>query len=192
MHSSQDFGKLKSEILRLLSVAEFDLEEAHAKDTLAWVKKIDLSASEPLQIAALAHDIERAVKPMVKRKAGEAHPSYKRRHAQRSARILAELMAKHGYKDEFIKRTCSLVEMHEVGGSREADILRDADSISFFSCNIEWYYKYKDKNLDVVRHQVQYKYSRASSRAKELIKTIKIKNKILSNVCQGIFAKKGR
>lgn len=185
---SKKFGDLKKEILDILSEAEFELEKEHAVDTLNWVKKIDPEAGESLQIAALGHDLERAVGPMVRREDGESHANYKKRHSERSSQILAELMKKHGYNQATVDHACELVRLHETGGDYDADILRDADSVSFFSCNIEWYYEYKNRDLDVVRHQIEYKYSRATPRAKKLIRTIKIKNKVLNDLCQEIFS----
>ncbi len=184
---SPKFEKIKLEIIKILASAEFELESAHALDTLNWVKKIDKNASESLQIAALAHDIDRGIGQKIIREDGETYDEYKVRHAKRGAKLISELMAKFGYSKELIVETADLVLRHEVGGTKDADILKDADSVSFFSCNIEWYYNYKNKNDDEMKREILYKYERATPRAKELIKSIKIKNKVIQNMCQEIF-----
>lgn len=185
INHSQNFKKLKSEIAKILSKAGFPLENAHSLDTLKWVKKIDVSASECLQIAALAHDIDRGVNPKITREINETYDDYKKRHAKRSSQLIAELMTKHGYPEDMVKNTSLLVENHEVGGDKEINILMDADSVSFFSCNIEWYFKYK--GLEETKDKVLFMYKRATPRAKRMIKTIKIENKELQSMCKDIF-----
>ena len=187
LNNSSNFNKLKSELADIFSKAEFELEGAHSLDTLDWVKKIDPNAGESLQIAALAHDIDRGIKPKIKRKENETYDDYKTRHAKRSSQLIAWLMAKNDYSKELIKETGRLVENHEVGGDKETDILMDADSISFFSCNIDWYYNYKSRNLDETKKGIKYKYERATPRAQKLIKSIKIQNRALKDICEEIF-----
>ena len=182
---SSNFKKLKSEIEKIFSKAKFKLETAHSLDTLKWVKKIKKDANESLQIAALAHDIDRGFKPKIERMEGETYGNYKKRHAKRSSQLISKLMAKYDYSKDLIDTTSRLVENHEVGGDIETDILMDADSISFFSCNLEWYFKYK--GLDRTKDKIIFMYKRATPRAKQIIKTIKIKNIELQEMCRGIF-----
>lgn len=182
---SPSFKKLKSEIEKIFSRAEFELEGAHSLDTLKWVKKINKGADESLQIAALAHDIDRGIEPKITRIDGESYENYKKRHAKRSSQLISKLMTKYGYSKDLIDKTSHLVENHEVGGEIESDILMDADSISFFSCNIEWYFRYR--GLDRTKDKIIFMYKRSTPRAKQMIKTIKIKNKELEKICQTIF-----
>lgn len=184
---SKNFNNLKSEIVKIFSKAKFELEGAHSLDTLKWVKKIDINASESLQIAALAHDIDRGVAPKITRAENETYNEYKMRHAKRSSQLVAKLMIKYGYPKDLVEKTSHLVEEHEVGGDKETNILKDADSISFFSCNIEWYYNYKNKDLEETKREILYKYQRAAPRARKMIKTIKIKNKVLQSLCKDAF-----
>lgn len=184
---SPNFKQLRLELSEIFSKAEFELEGPHSLDTLEWVKKIDSNPTEALQIAALAHDIDRGIKPMVKREEDETYEDYKERHAKRSAQLIAKLMTKYDYPKDLLDKTSHLVRNHEIGGDIETDILMDADSISFFSCNIDWYYKHKNKDLEETKKGIKYKYERATPRAKKLIKTIEIKNKLLSDLCREIF-----
>jgi len=182
---SPNFKKLKSEIAEILSKAGFPLENAHSLDTLKWVKKIDINAGECLQIAALAHDIDRGFDPKITRGTNETYDDYKKRHAKRSSQLIAELMNKYDYPENMVKKTSLLVENHEVGGDKETNILMDADSVSFFSCNIEWYFKYK--GLEGTKDKILFMYKRATPRAKQMIKNIKIENKELQSMCKDIF-----
>lgn len=184
-HYSPNFTKLKSEIAEIFSKAEFELEGAHSLDTLGWVMKIDPEASEALQIAALAHDIDRGIKPKITREKNETYDDYKVRHATRSSQLIVDLMVKYGYSKDLIKKTSFLVKNHEVGGSEEVNILMDADSVSFFSCNIEWYYKYK--GLKGTKDKIILMYGRATPRAKQMIRSFKIKNKELLSMCKDVF-----
>jgi hypothetical protein len=185
MNHSSNFNRLKLEIAKILSKTEFKLENAHSLDTLKWVKEIDTNANEYLQIAALAHDIDRGVSPRIIRETNEEYSDYKKRHAKRSSQLIADLMLKYNYPKNLINKTSHLVKNHEVGGDTETTILMDADSISFFSCNLEWYYKYK--GLEETKNKIMFMYKRATPRAKQIIKEIKIKNKILYNLCQEVF-----
>jgi len=182
---SPNFKKLKSKILKILSKAEQELEIVHSFDTLKWVKEIDKNASESLQIAALAHDIDRGIKPKVIRADQETYDNYNKRHAKRGSLLIVKLLNKYNYSKDFINKTSHLVENHEVGGDTETDILMDADSISFFSCNLDWYFKYK--GLDKTKDKIFFMYQRATPRAQKIIKSIKIKNKYLQSLCQDIF-----
>jgi hypothetical protein len=186
LRASPNFNKIKSELKAIFSKAEFELEGAHSTDTLKWVKKIDANASESLQIAALSHDIDRAVGQRIKREEKETYDDYKKRHAKRSSQLITELMTKYGYPKDMIKKTSLLVENHEVGGDKETNILMDADSVSFFSCNIEWYFRYKGR--EGTKDKIIFMYKRATPRAKQMIKTIKIKNEILRKMCNDIFS----
>lgn len=182
---SENFKRLKSEIADIFSKAEIKEEGLHSIDTFRWVKEIDADASECLQIAALAHDIDRGIGPRIRREVNETYDDYKRRHAKRSAQLIAELMSKFGYSEDPIEKTSFLVEKHEVGGDKETDILKDADSISFFSCNIEWYYK--NKGVEETKREILYKYERATPKARQMIKSIKIRNKELQEMCKDVF-----
>lgn len=187
MSQSSNFKKLSSELADIFSNAEFELEARHSLDVLNWVKIIDPNASESLQIAALAHDLDRGIAPMIRKIDEETYDEYKERHAKRSSELIAQLMTKYNFPQSTIKRTVSLVKNHEVGGDDEADILMDADSISFFSCNIDWYYHYKNENLESTTDGIKYKFERATPRAQKIIREVVIKNKILRDVCNEIF-----
>lgn len=162
---------LETEILNILDNSELRLERTHAKNTLYWVKKLKPNASLALQIAALAHDIERGNLNRYKEGDFNSHQEYKKAHSERGAEILNEILKKHNINSKIIDGATKLVRLHEVGGNEDADILMDADSISFFDNNLEFYISYK--GIEGAIKQVEYKFQRCSTRAQKFIEKLK-------------------
>lgn len=162
--------KLYDEIVGLLDLADLDREASHGINTLDWVLRINPDASLALQIAALGHDIERSVSPRYRREEFTDHAEYKKAHSERGAEILGGILNKHNLEQSVIEEAVELVKLHEVGGTEDADVLRDADSISFFDNNLEFYIGYK--GLEEAKRQVEYKFGRCSSRAQSHIKQL--------------------
>ncbi|NIA10036.1 MAG: DUF4202 family protein [Nitrospiraceae bacterium] len=112
----------------------------HSKNTLEWLLKLKPDADEALKIAALGHDIERAIeKQKVRRKDYRSYDEFKKAHALNSAKILKEIMEECNVRKELVDDVFFLVSRHEIGGDRRVDVLRDADSISFFHVNLPYY-----------------------------------------------------
>lgn len=154
-------------ILAILDKSELAEESSHAKNTLWWVKKLKPDASMALEIAALAHDLERGIAPRCREKDFETHEEYKKAHSERSALILEKILRYYSLDEDLIAETIELVRLHEVGGSEEAEVLMDADSISFFDNNLDFYISYK--GVAGAIKQVRYKFERCSPRAKKYI-----------------------
>ena len=126
------------EIIKKSSVPE-DL--IHSKNTLEWLLKLDPDADEALKIAALGHDIERAIEGRkVKRKDFKNYDEFKDAHASNSAKIMMEIMKECGVSKRLADDIFSPVRYHETGNTKRIDILRDADSISFFDVNLPHYF----------------------------------------------------
>lgn len=161
---------LETEILSVLDKSEHGREISHAENTLFWVKKLKPSASLALQIAALAHDIERGILPRFMDKDFESHEEYKKAHSEKGAKILEDILKKYDIDKKIIIEATNLVRLHEVGGNTDADILRDADSISFFDNNLDFYIGYK--GMAGAIKQVKYKFDRCSPRAQKYIENL--------------------
>ena len=98
-----------------------------------------------MKIAASGHDIERAIEERkVIRKDYISYDDFKKAHALNSARILKEMMVECNVKKELIDDVFFLVSSHETGGNRRVDVLRDADTISFFHVNLPYYFVRND------------------------------------------------
>ena len=106
----------------------------HSRNTLGWLLELDPAADAALRIAALGHDIDRAVEERKVRRADFAdYDAFKEAHARNGADILQEILRQSGVEDEVLRREVHrLVCCHEVGGDPRSDLLKDADSISYF------------------------------------------------------------
>lgn len=164
--------KLKQEILNDLDQSDLKKESSHALNTLSWVKKIKSKPSLALQIAALGHDIERSRLSRYKSEDFKNHDDYKKAHSEMGAKMLKEILEKYKIDNSVIKDTEKLVQLHEIGGTEKANILRDADSISFFDNNLEFYFEYKGP--EGTKRQMDYKFNRCSQRAQKYIQELDI------------------
>jgi len=114
----------------------------HAENTLEWLLKLKPNADEALQIAALGHDIDRAVEARKVQRADFAdYDVFKAVHAHNGAIILKEIMDECGVPEDIAEEVYRLVCRHEVGGDPRSDLLKDADSISYFDVNLPFYYE---------------------------------------------------
>lgn len=168
-------SELKQEILSTLDKSELAKESSHALNTLYWVKKINSEASLALQIAALGHDLERGRSNRYKVEDFKSHSDYKMAHSEMGAKMLKEMLKKHNIDKLIINKAVELVRLHEVGGNIDADVLRDADSISFFDNNLEFYLTYKGP--EGTKRQIDYKFNRCSKRAQKYIRGLNIYKK---------------
>jgi hypothetical protein len=182
--------KIEKEIEDILSKSPIKIDPIHSKTTREWLLKLKPDADEALQIAALAHDIERAYISDEEGKKGEEdsdnYIEYKKQHSQRSAKIITDMLKKHGFIEPFIKRVGKLVLNHEFGGDPESDILRDADSISFFENNLEYYLKRHGK--ETTKLKIKFMYDRMSTKAKQFLKSLKYDDKELQDLLKKLFS----
>ncbi|MFQ5708830.1 MAG: DUF4202 family protein [bacterium] len=115
---------------------------AHAKNVRSWVVRLRPNAGWALRIAALAHDIERAMPARkVKRHDFADYDLFKKAHARNSARIAAEILNRQPVTAAFKARVAFLIQHHEFGYPQDDELaaLRDADAISFFEVNLPFY-----------------------------------------------------
>lgn len=106
----------------------------HLERTLYWARELEPGASGVLLLAALLHDIERAVpdpgSPFDSARdwSLDAYTDY---HQGRSAAHLARWMAERSAAPGEVAGAVALVAVHERGGWPEADVVQAADSLSF-------------------------------------------------------------
>ncbi len=132
---------VKKKIEEIIKKSPVPEDSIHSKNTLEWLLKLKPDADEALKIAALGHDIERAIEERkVGRKDYKSYDEFKDTHASNSAKILAEIMKECDVSKKLTDDIFFLVCHHERGGTRRVDILRDADSISFFHVNLPYYF----------------------------------------------------
>jgi hypothetical protein len=110
----------------------------HLVRTREWVIKLDPHSSEQLRLAALTHDIERMFPggPKADLAGGRwANPDYLFAHSTRSGDIVQRWLleeASPAADEAFATEVRELIQLHELGGTREADVLQAADSLSWF------------------------------------------------------------
>jgi hypothetical protein len=109
----------------------------HLLNTRDWLVRLSPRASEALRVAAVVHDCERMFPggPAVDPSRPHDDEAYLREHSERSARFAAEWLRGAGADPALVAEIAELVRLHEFGGSRDADMLQAADSISFLDVN---------------------------------------------------------
>jgi hypothetical protein len=166
----------------------------HADNTLEWLLRLEPDAGEALQLAALAHDIDRAIEEVKVRRADfDDYDAFKAAHARNGAEILRSVLTACGVERTIVEEACRLVELHEVGGDPGSDLLKDADSISYFDVNLPLYYQ-REGWAETKRRSL-WGYRRLSARARKIVENISYEEEVLTRLLrevihdkQGIFA----
>lgn len=161
----------KEKIRAIIAGSRVPEDPRHAENTLEWLLKLDPQADQSLQIAALAHDIDRANEAQkIRRKDFSDYEAFKAAHAISSSTILQNILTKCGVERDVADEACRLVEYHEIGGDPRTDLLKDADSISFFEVNLPLYYQREDPAE--TRRRCVWGYQRLSSRMKKVAQSM--------------------
>ncbi len=180
-----NFNDIKNHILKIISNSPIPEDLPHAKNTLEWLLKIYPKAELPLKIAALGHDIERAVPERLKREDFNNYDEFKKAHALRSAKILKKILLNFNLSDNIIQNIFNIVKNHEHGGDFYSNILKDADSLSFFEVNIK--YLYEREGFKGTFERAIWGYKRLSNLGKEFFKNIEYKNNELKLIKEKIL-----
>ncbi len=157
----------------------------HVDNTLEWLLRLEPDAGEALQLAALAHDIDRATPERVRREDYSDYDAFKAAHARRGARLLRVMLEDCGVESTIVNEACRLVELHEVGGDADADLLKDADSISYFDGNLPLYYQ-REGWAETKRRSL-WGYRRLSARAKKIVENISYEDEVLIRLLQEVI-----
>lgn len=168
----KNFEAIQQEIKNIILAYKNGQELPHAEGILSWVLKLKPDVNEVMQIAAFAHDIERCINPNKIKKdqiIKEDFQSYleaKREHARIGAEAVEKILSKYGVDENEIKRVKYLIENHEDDGDGDANIIRDADSLSYLTDNFDYYLnKYGSERA---KEKIDYMFDRMSESAKQL------------------------
>ncbi len=175
----KNINSAKKKIDQIIKKSSVPEDYVHSENTLDWLLKLKPNADESLKIAALSHDIERAIeKRKVRRKDYKDYDAFKDAHALNSAMILAEIMQECNLSKKMIDEVYFLVSHHETGGTKLVDILKDADSISFFDVNLPLYFARND--LKETKRRCLWGYQRLSDKGKSIVAGFNYQNKELN------------
>jgi len=167
---------VKKKIKAIIALSDIPEDPIHSRNTCEWVLKLDPKADESLQIAALGHDIERAVKDRkVLQKDYKDYDQFKKAHAINSVVILKEIMNECKLDEKMVKDICEMVRYHEVGGNKETYLLQDADTISFFEVNLPLYYTRNDRKK--IKKRCLWGLKRLSPDSHHIVSEFKYKDK---------------
>ncbi len=176
----------KKKIRAVIAGSQVPEDPRHGDNTLAWLLHLKPDAGEALQLAALAHDIDRAIEEVKVRRADfDDYDAFKAAHARHGAGLLRPILAACGVARDIVDEACRLVEVHEVGGDPEADLLKDADSISYFDVNLPLYYQ-REGWAESKRRSL-WGYQRLSARARKIVENISHKQEALTRLLREVI-----
>ena len=171
MMKDHTYKKVERYVIDRFTKAGDDEGIEHFLRTVHWLKMLKPDADEALLIAAVAHDIERAfrnhetydkIKNSEKGFRSDEHLTH---HQEESARIIAEYLEQIGADKKTTERVRMLVSKHEIGGNDEQNLLKDADSISFFENNVKYFVvrKVNETGKGKVKDKFDWMYNRMTS-----------------------------
>ena len=175
----------KQEIRAVIAGSQVPEDPRHADNTLQWLLKLEPAADAALQIAALGHDIDRATPDHVRREDYRDYDAFKAEHARRGSRLVRGILQNCGVESVIVEEACRLVEVHEVGGDPRSDLLKDADSISFFDVNLPLYYM--REGWKETKRRSLWGYHRLSAQARRVVRNIDYEEKMLSRLLEDVI-----
>jgi len=180
----------KRKIRRIIAGSKVPEDPQHAENTLEWVLKLEPSADPSLQIAALAHDIDRAIdEQKVQRADFSNYDDFKAAHARNGANLLRTILNECDVEKTIAAEACRLVALHETGGDPASDLLKDADSISYFEVNMPRYYQ--REGWDETMRRCMWGYRRLSVRMQGVVENITYQDEALTRLLNESIRKAG-
>ncbi len=161
-------ARVERRIAEVIAGSSVPEDPSHSRNTLEWLLRLAPQVDPALRIAALGHDIERAVEARKVQRAdyGE-YDAFKAAHARNSAAMLREILQECGVGDEALTREVHhLVCLHEVGGDLRSGLLKDADSLSYFDVNLPLYFE--RNGWQETHRRCVWGYRRLSERARSM------------------------
>ncbi len=176
----------KQKIRAVIAGSQVPEDPRHADNTLEWLLHLEPDAGDALQLAALAHDIDRAIEEVkVRREDFDDYDSFKATHARHGAELLRPILTACGVARDITDEACRLVQVHEVGGEPQANLLKDADSISYFDVNLPLYFQ--REGWDETKRRSHWGYRRLTPRAKDIVKHIDHEDEELARLLREVI-----
>ncbi len=176
----------KQKIREVIAGSQVPEDPRHADNTLEWLLRLEADAGQALQLAALAHDIDRAIEEIKVRRADfDDYDVFKAAHARHGAELLRPILTACRVERKILEEACRLVEFHEVGGDPGSDLLKDADSISYFDVNLPLYYQ-REGWTETLRRS-HWGYRRLTPRAQAIVKHIDHEDEELARLMREVI-----
>lgn len=142
-------------------VDRYPYNSLHLIRSLEWLDRIAPGSAEPVRLATLTHDMERAFpgpdQPVWN---GNEDHDYYVAHSNRSARIVGEWLREQNAEPDLVRQVEELIKVHEFGGWPEADLVQAADSLSFLDVNVDLFLNFaKTGRFSVAQVQAKFDYS---------------------------------
>jgi len=181
----------KQKIRAAIAASRVPEDPHHADNTLEWLLRLEPDVGEALHLAALAHDLDRAIEEVKVRRADfDDYDAFKAAHARHGAELLRPILTACGVARDMVDEACRLVEAHEVGGDPDADLLKDADSISYFDVNLPLYYE-REGWAETKRRSL-WGYQRLSARARNIVAKISHEEEVLARLLREVISESVR
>ena len=149
----------------------------HFQSAVDWLLKLNPDAEEYLLVAAYAHDCGRAFsegkKKLFQQGVSLVDENILREHQDGSADVIVGFLRREGVSDDLVSKIDYCVRHHEEGGNSDADLIKDADSLSYFDVNVERHLGWLKTGItkDQLRGKIDWMYERITSpQAKEWAK----------------------
>lgn len=152
------------------------LNKEHFQRTVDYLLILKPDADEAMQIAAYSHDVSRAFQKVSGEEtlaSKKEYDLYLIEHQRNSADIIKLFLEKNNYDKKDIERIYNMVSHHEVGGDFESDLIKDADSLSYFEVNVLRHIETFTPKIgkDNMKMKIDFMYDRITNeKAKELAK----------------------
>lgn len=168
---SAAYSRAKGMLRQRIAASPVPEDPGHAENTLYWLLQLEPTAGPALRLAAIAHDIERAREDRLRRHEWPDYDAFKAEHAAIGAQIAAGILQAAGVEPDLRDEVARLVSRHEVGGDSSSDLLRDADSLSYFDHNLPFYYE--REGWEETLRRARWGYQRLSPRARRYYSKIR-------------------
>ena len=173
----------KQKIRAVIAGSKVPEDPLHAENTLDWLLRLKRDADKTLQVAALGHDIERALETRkVKRGDFPDYDTFKAAHARNSAEILMAIMKDCRVPKDTASEVYLLVCRHETGGDPRSDLIKNADGISYFHVNMPLYYQ--REGWEETKRRCIWGYRRLSARLKKIVENMTYTDEKLMKLLQ--------